>query len=120
MINVHIYTGEDLYWVDDFTIHIETLGIGDDNVPAFYSLGEAYPNPFNPETRIKYGLIQDGYASLMVHDLMGRKVKTLVSSERMPGFTPFAGMPLMILVNPYQQGCTSTPSRQGSFETQKK
>jgi len=86
LINVHIYTGEDLYWVDDFTIHIETLGIGDDNVPAFYSLGEAYPNPFNPETRIKYGLIQDGYASLMVHDLMGRKVKTLVSSEKDAGF----------------------------------
>ncbi|MEE3203701.1 MAG: T9SS type A sorting domain-containing protein, partial [Candidatus Neomarinimicrobiota bacterium] len=86
LINVHIYTGEDLYWVDDFTIHIETLGIGDDNVPTFYSLGEAYPNPFNPETRIKYGLIQDGYASLMVHDLMGRKVKTLVSSEKDAGF----------------------------------
>ena len=82
LINVHIYTGEDLYWVDDFTIQIETLEIGDDNVPAFYSLGEAYPNPFNPDTRIKYGLVQDGYASLMIHDLVGRKVKTLISSEK--------------------------------------
>ena len=86
LINVNIYTGEDLYWVDDFTIQIETLGIGDEKLPAFYSLGEAYPNPFNPDTRIKYGLVQDGYASLMVHDLMGRKVKTLVSSEKDAGF----------------------------------
>ena len=86
LINVHIYSGEDLYWVDDFTIQIETLEIGDDNLPAFYSLGEAYPNPFNPDTRIKYGLVQDGYASLMIHDLVGRKVKTLISSEKNAGF----------------------------------
>ena len=86
MINVQIYSGEDLYWVDDFTIHIETLGIGDDNVPAFYSLSEAYPNPFNPDTRIKYGLAQEGHVSFMVHDLADRKVKTLVSSEKDAGF----------------------------------
>ena len=86
LINVHIYSGEDLYWVDDFTIQIETLGIGDDNVPAFYSLSEAYPNPFNPDTRIKYGLTQDGYVSFMVHDLMGRKVKSLVSLEKDAGY----------------------------------
>ena len=86
LINAQIYSGEDLYWVDDFTIQIETLGIGDDNVPAFYSLGEAYPNPFNPDTRIKYGLTQDGYVSFMVHDLMGRKVKSLVSSEKDAGY----------------------------------
>ena len=86
LINAQIYSGEDLYWVDDFTIQIESLGIGDDNVPAIYSLGEAYPNPFNPETRIKYGLTQDGYVSFMVHDLMGRKVKSLVSSEKDAGY----------------------------------
>ena len=86
LINAHIYSGEDLYWVDNFTIQIETLGIGDDNVPAFYSLSEAYPNPFNPDTRIKYGLTQDGYVSFMVHDLMGRKVKSLVSLEKDAGY----------------------------------
>jgi hypothetical protein len=42
-------------------------------------LGGARPNPFNPSTTIAYSLGRAGSAELVVYDLSGRRVKTLVS-----------------------------------------
>jgi hypothetical protein len=55
-------------------------------VPKEYALGGAYPNPFNPIARIDYDLIQKNYVTLEIHNLIGRKVKTLVSLEKDAGF----------------------------------
>jgi hypothetical protein len=48
-------------------------------------LGAAYPNPFNPVTRIRYVLPVDGFADLSVFDARGRLVKTLVSATQNSG-----------------------------------
>jgi flagellar hook assembly protein FlgD len=45
-----------------------------------------YPNPFNPETTIKYQLSEPGEVRLEVYDLMGRKVKTLVNTQKRTGY----------------------------------
>ena len=45
----------------------------------------AYPNPFNPQTRIVFDLAQAGPARLTIHDLSGRLVRTLIAGERMAG-----------------------------------
>jgi hypothetical protein len=42
-----------------------------------YSLS-AYPNPFNPQTTLRYSVAQTEYASLTVYDVAGRKVRDLV------------------------------------------
>lgn len=47
-----------------------------DQPPAF-TLGQAWPNPFNPETEIAYSLSETGTARLAVHDLAGREVVVL-------------------------------------------
>jgi hypothetical protein len=39
-----------------------------------------YPNPFNPVTRINFTLNTSGFVTLNVYDLLGRKVKTLIST----------------------------------------
>jgi hypothetical protein len=41
------------------------------------ALGSPYPNPFNPSCRIAFSLEQSGPALLAVHDLRGRRVRTL-------------------------------------------
>jgi len=69
------------------TILQAALGAGlsveqtDENVPASYSLTEAYPNPFNPTTAFKYDLAKNGNVSIKVFDMAGRLVSTVVSGE---------------------------------------
>ena len=60
------------------------LGIDDDfaGVAREFALYPNYPNPFNPETRIRFQLAENSNVRLMIYDVLGRKVRTLVS-ERM-------------------------------------
>ena len=49
------------------------------------TLLNAYPNPFNPVTTIKYELPEDGFVQLLIYDLLGNKIKTLVNSRHNAG-----------------------------------
>ena len=53
--------------------------------PSQFMLEQNYPNPFNPETKISYRLPENGFISLTIHDLLGRKIKTLVSDYQQAG-----------------------------------
>jgi tetratricopeptide (TPR) repeat protein len=44
-----------------------------------------YPNPFNPETTIKYRLSEDGFVTLRIYDVLGREVKLLVNEQKAKG-----------------------------------
>ena len=48
-------------------------------IPAKFSLGNAYPNPFNPATAIRYELKNSCNVHLTVYDLTGRLVATLAN-----------------------------------------
>jgi hypothetical protein len=50
----------------------------DQSIPTEFTLSQNFPNPFNPSTRIDFKLPRAGQATLMVFDLLGREVKTLV------------------------------------------
>jgi len=52
------------------------------NVPNSYSLGQNFPNPFNPNTVIRYQLPVVSDVLLKIYDVQGREVRTLVN-ERM-------------------------------------
>ncbi len=63
-----------------------TLGLsGESDVPAEYSLGRNYPNPFNPVTHFTYALPGNGAVSLIVFDLLGREIRTLVDEPMAAG-----------------------------------
>ena len=48
-------------------------------IPDSYSLGNPYPNPFNPVTNIDYSLPVAGIVELVIYDLRGRIVEELIS-----------------------------------------
>jgi hypothetical protein len=55
-------------------------------LPSVYSLHAAYPNPFNPSTSIKFDLPEPGVVSLVVYDILGRKVVELVNGVQEAGY----------------------------------
>ena len=54
-------------------------------IPTVYSLTQNYPNPFNPSTKISYGLPKSGNVKLVLYDLLGREVRTLVNEFKKAG-----------------------------------
>ena len=53
--------------------------------PASFLLEQNYPNPFNPSTTISYQLSAVSHVKLIVYDILGRKVETLVDAKQNPG-----------------------------------
>jgi hypothetical protein len=53
--------------------------------PALYSLSYAYPNPFNPTTQMQVHLTEGGYVSLVVYDVLGQMITTLLEGYRQAG-----------------------------------
>lgn len=49
-------------------------------LPEKFSLGQNFPNPFNPVTKIPYRLDQAGKVSIAIFDVSGKLVNTLVDS----------------------------------------
>ena len=54
-------------------------------IPISYELKQNYPNPFNPLTKIVYNLPIDGVVTLIVYDIMGKEVVSLVNENKKAG-----------------------------------
>ena len=60
-----------------------TVGIDDDVKvnPYEYALHDNFPNPFNPETQIRFSLGGQENVKLVIYNIMGRQVRTLVNGD---------------------------------------
>ncbi|MGE5432904.1 MAG: YCF48-related protein [Syntrophomonadaceae bacterium] len=56
-----------------------------DVTPDNYYLNQNYPNPFNPNTIIKYSIPKQSKVELIIYDLLGRKISTLINKEQSTG-----------------------------------
>ncbi len=79
-----VYDMDDGYSVENCEI-VETSVEKDHLVPNTNKLYPAYPNPFNPATRIQYDLHESGYVSLNVYNINGQKIDTLVNGFQTKG-----------------------------------
>ena len=50
-------------------------------VPNEFTLYDAYPNPFNPSTTIRFSIPESGNVSLKVYTVVGQEVMTLIDNE---------------------------------------
>lgn len=55
------------------------------SLPAAFSLKPNYPNPFNPETTIRYELAESALVQLDIFNLLGQKVRSLVRETKGAG-----------------------------------
>jgi|GEM_PF-2151619 len=53
--------------------------------PEDFYISQNFPNPFNPLTKIKYGLDSRQYVTIKIYDLLGGEVATLVEAEKPAG-----------------------------------
>jgi aldose sugar dehydrogenase len=56
------------------------------SLPQSLTLASSHPNPFNPQTTIRYGLADETHVRLEVFDLTGRKVALLVDQRQDAGW----------------------------------
>ena len=54
-------------------------------LPSGYELAQNYPNPFNPTTTISFALPVAGHTELLVYNVLGEKVKTLIDRRLAAG-----------------------------------
>jgi uncharacterized delta-60 repeat protein len=54
-------------------------------VPGKFSLSQNYPNPFNPVTNIEFSVPKSAFVNLIVYDISGREVETLVNQNMSAG-----------------------------------
>ena len=54
-------------------------------LPFTYELKQNYPNPFNPVTKIEFTLAKPGQTSLVIYNVMGQAVETLVNENMAMG-----------------------------------
>ena len=67
---------------------VHTLGVeplAGAAVPSALELAQNYPNPFNPSTSIRYDLPRAGAVNIVVFDILGRQVATLLEGNQGPG-----------------------------------
>ncbi|MCB0724772.1 MAG: T9SS type A sorting domain-containing protein [Ignavibacteriae bacterium] len=59
--------------------------VHNNQIPVKYSLSQNYPNPFNPSTSIRFEIPKDGLVKLVVYDVLGKEVATLINDKRTAG-----------------------------------
>lgn len=89
-LRTQVYTREQIAKVrvqrlGEFKIAIDPSFTGTNIVPSDFALRTNYPNPFNPSTTIAFDLADDGVAELAIYNVLGQKVRTLVSGYQLAG-----------------------------------
>jgi|WetSurMetagenome_2_1015567.scaffolds.fasta_scaffold36411_1 hypothetical protein len=81
------YALGDLNWFPDQKAQwiINDVKMESAEIPDGFELSNAYPNPFNPETNVKFSIPQTSNVKLIVYNLLGQEVKTLLNKEMQPG-----------------------------------
>ncbi len=71
----------------DLTTHYDFVETDESQIqiPEIIELFQNYPNPFNPMTVISYDLPKSTYVSLIIYDLKGNEIRTLVNENQIQG-----------------------------------
>jgi hypothetical protein len=85
VIRLHDYASDSTSFSTKIRINDPATSVAGphEGIPTAYELAQNYPNPFNPETSITFRLPRASAVKLIIHNLLGREIRTLVD-ERFP------------------------------------
>jgi hypothetical protein len=96
-LGAYEYGGE--YWIPGITWDVDSifgetftevieLNVGENanGIPTRFQLYPAFPNPFNPITTLRYDLLENSFVTLIIYDILGREVKTLMNQTQNGGY----------------------------------
>jgi hypothetical protein len=82
----HVRAKNEIGW-GIFSVWFKFTTIGTSNItgnselPKEFRLYNNYPNPFNPTTKIKFDIPKSSYVKLIIYDVLGREITTLVNEK---------------------------------------
>ena len=78
-------TSDSLFYVDAIRYQLSSASTQSTVIPKIFSLRQNYPNPFNPSTTILYSVGKKAKVSVVLYDMLGKEVTTLVSDTKERG-----------------------------------
>jgi hypothetical protein len=92
LLSVYFVNGSTGYITGEFGTILKTTNGGlvfvesdHQNLPTNYSLEQNYPNPFNSSTIIKYSITKSSDVKLLIYNIEGKEISTLISENQNPG-----------------------------------
>ena len=78
----------DIKWAIVSATTSATIAVDDgpNGIPNDFRLEQNFPNPFNSQTKIEYGLPEGSHVKITIYDTMGREVKMLFNGVQEPGY----------------------------------
>ena len=74
--------------VDTFYVKVSLLVSAEEvwsGIPREFQLLQNFPNPFNPSTEIRFAVPAESKIQLLIFDILGRHVRTLIDGSFSPG-----------------------------------
>ena len=73
-------------WITDGANEFLSIQSESSLYPHELSIIRNYPNPFNPTTRITYGLPINSDVQVIVYDMSGKQIQSLLNDFQSPGY----------------------------------
>jgi hypothetical protein len=117
--------GYNPYWISaEYIYNLIPIGINNQSeIVRDFKLFQNYPNPFNPGTKIKFELTGQRNIKLVIYDILGREIQTILNEKLSSGthVIDFDGsnLPSGVYFFKLEAGNPSTGSGQSFVEVKK-
>ena len=68
------------------TSQLSIGGNSSNGFPDRFTTYPNFPNPFNPTTQIQYDLPEEQNVNIVIYDVMGRNIRTLMNANQTAGY----------------------------------
>ncbi len=81
-----VSTGSYIYRLKQIDIdgnfeYSNSINVENNSLPTTFNLFQNYPNPFNPSTTLQFSLPEKAHVSLIIYDILGNKILTIVDDN---------------------------------------